>query len=91
MADRAHRKDDKRDCGAKTVVVGQSTVFVNGRLWAVKDDPNDHGDGQLIPGGSLTVYAEGKLVIIKGDSARPDDAGHADPKADESSSDVFAG
>jgi hypothetical protein len=35
----SHRKTDKRACGAGTVVVGQDFVFVNGKLWAVKNDP----------------------------------------------------
>ena len=38
----AHRQDDLRTCGAKTVVVGQSSVFVNNKLWAVEGDICDH-------------------------------------------------
>jgi uncharacterized Zn-binding protein involved in type VI secretion len=68
----SHRKTDKRACGAGTVVVGQDFVFVNGKLWAVKNDPNDHGDGQLI-NTQTYVYINGKLVILVGDPAQPDD------------------
>lgn len=74
---KAHKHGDARACGATTVVVGQSTVTVNGKLWAVKDDPNTHGEGGLIPTGS-TVSIEGKLVIVHTpDLAKPDLAGHA--------------
>jgi uncharacterized Zn-binding protein involved in type VI secretion len=58
-----HRNNDSRICGAKTIVVGQSTVWVNGRLWAVHNDICDHGNGQLQPTGT-TVWVEGKLVIV---------------------------
>jgi len=34
----AHRHDDLRVCGATTIVSGQGTVFVNGKLWAVEGD-----------------------------------------------------
>lgn len=59
----AHRHNDLRKCGANTVVEGQSTVFVNGKLWAVDHDPNTHGDGNLKPSGA-TVFAGGKKVIV---------------------------
>jgi uncharacterized Zn-binding protein involved in type VI secretion len=88
---KAHRDGDDRSCGAKTVVVGQSTVFVNGKLWAVLDDPNDHGNGQLINSSGSTVFIEGKPVIVHGaDHAKPDNAGHPDPMTAEGSGDVFA-
>ena len=68
----AHRQDDLRTCGAKTVVVGQSSVFVNNKLWAVEGDVNTDGEGQLIAGGK-TVYVENKLVIVHApDDAEPD-------------------
>ena len=67
-----HRHGDSRDCGAKTVVVGQSTVFVNGRLWAVLNDPNTHGNGELINTGT-TVFIEGKpVIVVSPDPAKPD-------------------
>jgi len=43
----AHRHDDARYCGAGTVVTGQSTVFVNNKLWAVEGDINRHNGGPL--------------------------------------------
>lgn len=90
----AHREDDKRFCDATTIVTNQTTVFVNDKLWAVKDDKNSHLEGKLIPiTGSLNVYVEDKLVIVAvGDKSEPDSEGHSgdlpDPK--EKSSDVFA-
>lgn len=89
---KAHRAGDLRACGATTVVVGQSTVTVNGKLWAVKDDPNTHTAGGLIPAGQ-TVTINGKLVIVNTpDLARIDGLGHvgaADETA-EGSPNVFA-
>ena len=43
----AHRHGDSRVCGGKTDVIGQSTVTINGKLWAVKGDLVDHGGGPL--------------------------------------------
>ena len=73
----AHRNDDLRFCLATTVVKGQTTVFVNNKLWAVEDDPNTHLLGGLIP--SYTgVYVEGKPVIVNTpDLAKIDGSGHA--------------
>src|SRR3954451_20498605 len=69
----SHRHGDPRVCGASTVVVGQSTTYVDGKLWAVAGDPNTDGDGGLIPSGS-TVNIEGKLVIVHApDNANADD------------------
>lgn len=69
----AHRDTDARVCGAKTTVTGQSTVKVNGLLWAVVGDPCDHGSGDLSNTGT-TVKIEGKLVIVDShDPAAPDD------------------
>lgn len=90
----AHRNDDLRFCTAKTIVVGQGSVYVNGKLWAVEGDPNDHGAGNLIQvynGGN--VYAEGKKIIVAvGDLAEPDNLFHPFPPTDPStaSGDVFA-
>lgn len=93
----AHRHDDTRNCGAKTVVEMQTTVFVNNKLWAVRDDPNNHGEGRLIPIIAPTVLIEGKEVIVKGDLSKPDDfcpiagGNHCAPKPDEGSPNVSAG
>ena len=63
-------------CDAKTIVVGQSSVFVGGKLWAVKDDPNDHEAGELIPTGQ-SVTINGKRVIVHfPDKAKVDGLGH---------------
>lgn len=71
----AHRNDDKRFCNAKTVVVGQSSVFVNNKLWAVEGDVDTHcfeGELEAIYG-PKNVYIENKLVICAiGDAARSD-------------------
>jgi uncharacterized Zn-binding protein involved in type VI secretion len=67
-----HRQDDSRACGATTIVTGQSSVFVNGKLWSVAGDPNTDGNGQLIASGT-TVKINNILVIVLGDSAAPDD------------------
>ena len=69
MPIKAHRDGDARVCGASTVVTGQSTVFVNGKLWAVDNDPNSHGGGELAPV-DAGVYVEGKPVVVH----RPDTA-----------------
>ena len=69
---KSHRHGDARVCGAKTIVVGNHTVFVNGKLWAVKDDPNSHGKGNLINTGT-TVFVEGKpVIVLSPDPAKPD-------------------
>lgn len=59
----AHRQGDSRQCGATTIVGGQTTVFANDKLWAVDGDSCTHGGGNLIHTGT-TVYNEDKLVIV---------------------------
>ena len=74
----AHRHDDSRLCGAKTIVVGQSNVRVNGRLWSVENDLDDHcNEGSLnAVYGALNVKINSKLVICAmGDTADGDRAG----------------
>lgn len=92
----AHRDGDPRVCGASTVVQGQSTVFVNGQLWAVNGDPNTHGAGGLINSGT-TVFINGIPVIVHAaDSAAPDNLcpilgpPHCAPATAGGSGDVFA-
>lgn len=74
----AHRHNDIRFCGATTIVTGQSTVSVNGRLWAVEGDRDTHcnqGDLFAVYGGG-TVRINGKKVICAvGDAAASDKAG----------------
>lgn len=72
----AHRNNDERVCVAGTIVVGQSTVFCNGKLWSVRGDLNTHELGQLIDTVGHTVFNEGKPVIVKGDLAEIDGQGH---------------
>lgn len=76
----AHRQDDSRNCGAKTIVSGQSTVYVNGKLWSVENDEEDHGHGELVSASAGTVLIGGKKVIVKTDHALIDDAGHPPPE-----------
>jgi len=92
----AHRHGDARACGATTVVIGNSTTYVDGKLWAVIGDINTHGEGGLVPSGS-TVYVQGKLVIVNTpDDADPDDLFkpqgglHGEPKTAEGSGTTFA-
>ena len=89
----AHRDTDERFCTALTTVINQSTVYVNGLLWAVEDDPETHGHGELIAVyGAKNVYINGKHVICAiGDKAYPDAAMHPGPPTDplEHSPDVF--
>lgn len=91
----AHRDTDSRICGATTVVSGQSTVTVNGLLWAVEDDQDSHGGGGLIPT-ETTITIEGKPVIVNSpDSAKADllcpiDPIHCNPKTNSGSGNVFA-
>lgn len=72
----AHRNGDKRFCNASTIVSGQSTVFVNGKLWAVEDDLDSHClQGALKPiYGPRNVYIENKHIICAiGDAASSDE------------------
>lgn len=90
----AHRHGDSRFCGAHTIVQGQGTVTVNGKLWAVNGDPETHVNGELVAVyGAKNVYIQGKNVIVAvGDVAKSDKAGHPGPPTDPqgSSGDVFA-
>ena len=82
----AHRNNDLRYCGAKTIVETQTTVFVNNELWAVEGDPNTHGEGRLYAFyGAKNVYVENKLIICApGDKAHEDEEGHISPQVDPS-------
>lgn len=74
MAFKAHRNDDPRVCGATTVVQNQSSVYVNGELWAVRGSVNSHGNGGLINATGTTIEIENIPVIVHGpDPANPDD------------------
>lgn len=67
-----HRNNDTRNCDATTIVIGQSSVFINGKLASVKGDINSHGGGELINTTGDTVFVEGKPIIVKGDKAEID-------------------
>ena len=89
-----HRLTDSRACGATTVVVGQSTVFVNGLLASVDRDPNNHGAG-CIYASTNQVYVEGKMIVEVGDDAAPDNLcpgdSHCNPRTTTGSPNVFVG
>ena len=91
----AHLHGDLRTCGATTVVIGQSSVYIDGKLWAVHGDPNTDGNGALISASSIKI--EGKGVIVhRPDNANPDDlcpvpgGDHCTPKTAQGSGSVFA-
>lgn len=70
-----HRDGDKRYCGGTTIVSGQSTVFVEGKLAAVEGDLSSHGGAKLKPVyGAKNIYINGKRVICAaGDEAEDKD------------------
>ena len=76
-----HRINDSRTCGAVTEQEGQDFVTVDSQLWAVENDPDSHGEGRLIHSQNY-ITISGKLVILQGDSATPDNAGHPNPAAE---------
>lgn len=94
MSFKAHRNGDARVCGAVTVVQNQSSVYVNGELWAVRGSFNSHGNGGLINTTGTTIEIEGIPVIVHGpDQANPDDlelAPHDVPSTAAGSGDVSA-
>ena len=78
---RAHRHHDLRMCDAKTKVIGQSSVFVNGRLWAVDGDPeepDDHDLGELIPTGQSVTINGKRVIVLFPDLAKVDGLGHVE-------------
>lgn len=95
MAIAVHRNTDSRNCGASTNVTGQATVFVNGLLCSVRDDPNTHGGGELkASNNDGTVYVNGILINLLGSDASSDSIcpipPHCNPKASQASPNVFA-
>jgi hypothetical protein len=96
-----HREGDLRQCGATTVVEGQSTVFANNMLVSVKDDPDSHGTGELLADNNDgTVFIGGKEVVLKDSNAKPDNVWkrkqkssrrkHKNPYAATASPNVYA-
>lgn len=74
----AHRHGDSRFCGAKTKVIGQNKVVVNGKLWAVEGDIDTHCDAGSLSAvyGPPSIKIQGKYIICgMGDVAGPDRKG----------------
>ena len=96
MAIAIHRDTDSRNCGAKTTVTGQGTVYANKLLVSVNADPNDHGAGDLTAACNQ-VFVNGKMVVIIGNSASADSLcptdndNHCNPKSSSGSGNVFVG
>ena len=92
-----HRDGDSRVCGATTKVIGQSTVYLDGKLVAVEGDPNTHGNGGLIANDDTTVFINNKKIIIHLASANKDDLcdsdgpPHCEPATSEGSETGYTG
>ena len=92
----AHRDTDLRSCGATTVSAQGRSVYVNGLLWSIDQDPNSDGDGGLIAA-TNNVFIGGIAVCNENDDAAPDalcpipGGPHCAPAAAAGSSDVFVG
>ena len=79
----AHRNNDLRYCLAITTVKLQSTVRVEGELWAVLAEDCDHGLGLLKADyGNQKVRVEGQPVIVVGCTAYGDNEFHPVPPTD---------
>jgi uncharacterized Zn-binding protein involved in type VI secretion len=84
----AHKQGDLRNCGATTIVTGQTFVTIGGKLWAVQDDQDSHGAGGLIASKTF-ITINSKPIIVDGDNAKPDNlcfvpgggGNHCNPKA----------
>jgi len=74
-----HRHGDGRTCGATTVVSGQTTVKVNGKLWAVEGDGNSHGGGALSASGSTVKIGGIKVIVHTPDAGAADSLCPIDP------------
>ncbi len=77
-----HRDTDARNCGAHTTVIGQTNVYVNGKLASVEGDPETHGRGNLRSISAGTVFINGKKAIVISDTATSDNADHSPPETD---------
>ena len=90
-----HRNHDSRACGAQTVVTGNTSVFVNGRLVSVDGDPNTHDEGALIADCNH-FFCHSTLVVDNFDNASADalcpaTPVHCNPQAVTASDNVFVG
>lgn len=77
---KAHRLFDLRFCKAQTLVKGNQTVYVNLRLWSVKNDIDTHCKaGWLIPFyPPKNIFVQNKNIICAvGDHAHVDILGCA--------------
>lgn len=92
-----HRNTDARNCGASTVVAGQSNVFANNLLVSVNGDPNTHGSGGLIAACNNVFVNNIMVVNHTPDSANPDSlcpplgGNHCAPATAAGSPNVFVG
>lgn len=71
----AHRDTDSRFCGAETIVTGQNAVLVNGLLWAVEGDKDNHcNEGALsaVYGSKCIEISGKKIICAMGDTAADD-------------------
>lgn len=95
-----HRRNDLRDCNARTRT--QCTnVRANYKPISISGDTNTHSGGGLVP--SITkgkVHVNGRPVILLRDSAKSDSLcgvighgghGHCNPRASSASENVRAG
>jgi len=96
MSIQAHRDTDLRACGATTTSAQNKNVYVNGLLWAIDGDPNNHGGG-AIDAKTKNVFIGGLMVSNLGDLAAPDNlcpipgGPHCAPSTTSGSPDVFVG
>lgn len=83
-----HRHGDSRACGATTIVEGQNSVFVGGELWAVRGDPNSHGEGRLENTTGSSIFINGKEIIVHGPdlTINGDNLGHSAPNSPRTAS-----
>lgn len=86
---RAHRDNDFRVCGGQTQVIGQTTVWVNNKLWSVDGDPEKPGNHAGAPNKPVypprNVWIENKRIICSpaGDTVySPDGRLHGPGPAD---------
>ena len=95
----AHRENDRRSDStqSRSTVTGQTTVFVNNKLWAVEGDQESDGMGHLISKSPGTIFVNNKKIIVEQlDDASPDSlcpirgGEHCHPHPNEGSTDVFA-
>ena len=85
-----HRNNDLRECGATTIVTGQSTVFAGGELVAVVGDESSHDGGAFLDN-VRTIFINSLRVIGVGDDAEDDGDGHTDTNASTGISTISIG